>query len=39
MSSQTLSTVVIGVFTLVSTLVLMYVVARGRHRDSHRDDL
>lgn len=39
MSSQTLSTVVIGVFTLVSTLTLMYVIARGRQRDTHRDDL
>ena len=34
----TLSTVVIGLFTLVSTLLALYLFARGRTRDDHRGD-
>ena len=34
----TVSTVVIGLFTLTTTLVALYLIARGRSRDDHRGD-
>lgn len=32
------STIVIGLFTLISTLLALYLIGRGRTRDDHRDD-
>lgn len=36
-SNQTLSTIVIGVFTLVTTLLVMYLLARGRRHSEDED--
>ena len=34
----TVSTLVIGSFTLITTLLALYLIARGRSRDDHRGD-
>lgn len=36
--NNTVSTVVIGLFTLVATLMALYLIARGHSRDDHRGD-
>ena len=36
--SGAVSTVVIGLFTLITTLLALYLMARGRTRDDHRGD-